>query len=164
MEKKLQKSYLTEWIHKKCTDSNKFYLEYKNFRDGLIEFKCLCCNKKYDKTCNINVKKKSFNTCKFSNQDINKFVLLLWKGIFLYEYIDDWRKFNEIPLPEKEYLYSHLHMKDITDADYKHTKEFVKIFKQKVLVNTMIYLFKEIRYCWLMCLIILEICVLKYIK
>ena len=55
-------------------------------------------------------------------------------------------------------------MKDITDADYKHTKEFVKIFKQKVLVNIMIYLFKEIRYCWLMCLIILEICVLKYIK
>ena len=43
--------------------------------------------------------------------------------------MDDWEKFNETTLPEKEYFYSHLNMDDITDADYAHAKEFVKIFK-----------------------------------
>ena len=57
MEKKLEKLYLTDYnlltvqessqalsegIHKnKCTNHNKFCLEYTNFKDGLVEFKCL---------------------------------------------------------------------------------------------------------------------------
>ena len=31
--------------------------------------------------------------------------------------MDDWEKLNETSLPEKEYFYSHLNIKDITDAD-----------------------------------------------
>ena len=34
--------------------------------------------------------------------------------------MDDWEKFNEAPLPEKEELYSNLNIEDITDADYMH--------------------------------------------
>ena len=48
------------------------------------------------------LKKRFGNTCKFSNDDINKFFLLFRKGV---EYMDDWEKFNEtlLPsLPEKE--------------------------------------------------------------
>ena len=37
--------------------------------------------------------------------------------------MDDWDKFNETSLPEKEDFYSHLNMKDITDGDYTHTKK-----------------------------------------
>ena len=33
------------------------------------------------------------NTYKFSNQDSNKSILLLQKGIYPYEYIDDWENF-----------------------------------------------------------------------
>ena len=36
--------------------------------------------------------------------------------------MDDWEKFNETLLPEKENFYSYLNMLDITDADYRHTK------------------------------------------
>ena len=36
--------------------------------------------------------------------------------------MDDWEKFSQTPLPEKEDFYSHLNMKDITDADYAHAK------------------------------------------
>ena len=36
--------------------------------------------------------------------------------------MDDWEKFNKTSLPEKEHLYSHLNMEDITDADYTHAK------------------------------------------
>ena len=41
----------------------------------------------------------------------------------------DWEKFSQISLPEKEDFYSHLNMEGITDADYVHTKKFVKILK-----------------------------------
>ena len=44
-------------------------------------------------------------------------------------YLDDWEKFNEILLPEKEDSYSHLNMEDITDADYQHAKKVCKDFK-----------------------------------
>ena len=36
--------------------------------------------------------------------------LLLWKGVYPYEYMDDWEKFNETSLPEKKDFYSHSNM------------------------------------------------------
>ena len=50
---------------------------------------------------------------------------MLQKGGYLYEYMDDWKKFREISLLEKD-LYSHLNMEDITDADYVHAKRVCK--------------------------------------
>ena len=68
------------------------------------------------------------NTFKFFNNDISKFVLLLKKGVYPCEYMDEWEKFNETSLPEKEEFCSSLNSEDITDADYMR-KEFVKTFK-----------------------------------
>ena len=59
---------------------------------------------------------------KFSNLYINKFILLLRKGTYPYEYMDDWERFDETTLPEKEEFYSNLNMEEITDADYMHGK------------------------------------------
>ena len=50
----------------------------------------------------------------------------MWKGVYPYDYIDDWEKFNEISLPEKAAFYSHFNMEDITDADYVHAKRVCK--------------------------------------
>ena len=36
--------------------------------------------------------------------------------------MDDWGKFNETTLPEKEEFYSNLNMEEITYADYIHGK------------------------------------------
>ena len=44
--------------------------------------------------------------------------------------MDEWEKFNETSLSEKEEFYSNLNMKDITDADYMHAR-FVKTLKDK---------------------------------
>ena len=53
------------------------------------------------------------------------------KSVYPYEYMDDWEKFNETSLSEKEDFYSHLNMEDITDADYAHVKRVCKEFEIK---------------------------------
>ena len=53
------------------------------------------------------------------------------KGVYFCEYMDDWEKFDETSLPEKEYFYSLLNMKDITDADYAPSKRVCKYFEIK---------------------------------
>ena len=74
-------------------------------------------NKNYQHKFDKNLKEQFFNTYTFSNNDNNKFILLLRKGVYPYEYMDDWEKFNETLLPEKEDFYSHLNMEDINDED-----------------------------------------------
>ena len=76
-------------------------------------------------------KERFFNTYKFSNHDNNKFILLLRRGVYPYEYMDDWKKFNEMSLPEKEDFYSHLNMEDIADTNYVHAKRVCKDFERK---------------------------------
>ena len=95
-----------------------------NFRDNLIEYKCLCCNKNYQYKFDEKLKE-------FPNHDNNKVILLLRKAIYSYEYMDDWEKFNETSSPKKEDFYCHLNMEDITDADYVHPKIVCKDFEIK---------------------------------
>ena len=45
--------------------------------------------------------------------------------------MDNWEKFNEAKLPEKEEFYSSLNMEDITDTDYMHVKRVRKDFEVK---------------------------------
>ena len=102
-----------------------------SLKDDLIECKCLCCNKNYQQKFDEKLKEQIFNIYKFSNHNNNKFILLLRKGVYPYEYMDDWEKFNEASLPEEEDFYSHLNMEDITDADYVHAKRNCKYFEIK---------------------------------
>ena len=53
------------------------FLEYMNFKDDLIEYKCLCCNNNCQHKFDEKLKERFFNTYKSSNHDINKFILLL---------------------------------------------------------------------------------------
>ena len=43
---------------------------------------------------------------------------MLQKGVYPYQYMDEWEEFNETSLPEEEF-YSNLNMEDIIDADKK---------------------------------------------
>ena len=45
---------------------------------------------------------------------------MLRKGVYPYEYMDNWERFNETSLPSKESFYSNLNMEDIDDIDYRH--------------------------------------------
>ena len=55
--------------------------------------------------------------------------MLLRKGIYPYEYMDSWERFNETSLPSKEDFYSNLNMEDIDDIDYRHGNNVFKRFK-----------------------------------
>ena len=41
-------------------------------------------------------------TYKFCDGNLNKFVLLLRKGLYSYDYMDSWERFNETSLPPKK--------------------------------------------------------------
>ena len=110
-------------------------LEYTNIEDGLIENKCLCCNKNYQQKYNETLKEQFSNTYRFSNLDKNKFILVLQKGVYSYEHMNDWGKFSETSLREKEEFYSHLNRDNISDADYTNAKRVCKDFEIKSLVE-----------------------------
>ena len=77
-------------------------------------------------------KKKRFkNTFKFSNNKYQEIYFVVKKGVYRYEHIDDWEKFNEKTLREKEEFYSNLNIEDITVADYIHVKRVCKDFEIK---------------------------------
>ena len=60
---------------------------------------------------------------------------MLRKRLYPYEYVNDWGKFNDTSLPEKDDFYNHLSMKDITDRDYTHSKKACKDFEIKNVIE-----------------------------
>ena len=48
--------------------------------------------------------------------------LLVRKGVYPYEYMDSWSKFEEDRLPSIDDFYSKLNMSGISDDDYEHAK------------------------------------------
>ena len=107
---------------------------------------------------------KDFSTLyKFCNVDLNKFFLLLRKGIYPYEYINSWERFDENTIPPKEAFYSELNLVNITDKDYEHVKKVWEALEIKNLGEYHVYMFNTIHFCLLMYLKTLEISVFKYI-
>ena len=48
--------------------------------------------------------------------------MLLRKGVYPYEYMDEWENFNEDKLPNKELFYSKVNKEHITNEDYAHAQ------------------------------------------
>ena len=95
--------------------------------DNQLIFQCLECKKNYKKDFNKESIKRFANTYEFCNGDINKFILLLRKRVYPYEYMDSWERFNETSLPGKKAFYSKLNLEDITDQDYEHPQVFKEL-------------------------------------
>ena len=102
---------LSEGIHSnKCDDCNSCLDYVRITKNEKLLLKCFNCDSYYNSFCNNS----------FCNNDLNKFILLLRKGVYPYEYMDSWERFNETSLPSKENFYSNLNMEDIDDIDYRH--------------------------------------------
>ena len=82
---------LADRIHKgKYKDCNCF-LDYESVKDNLIKYKCLYCNEDYSKKFDEELKERFKNTFKFSNNYINKFILLLKKVFILVSIWMNWK-------------------------------------------------------------------------
>ena len=73
--------------------------------------------------------KKVPSIYQFCNGNLNKFVLLLRKGVYPYEDMDSWEKFDETSLPDKKAFYSNLNLEDISDEDYAHAQKVWDVFE-----------------------------------
>ena len=58
--------------------------------------------------------------------------MLLRKGVYPYECMDSWERFNETSFPPKESFYSELNLEDISDKDHFHAQ---KLWKESEMRN-----------------------------
>ena len=126
---------LSEGINNnKCADC-KSSLDYIKTKNEKLILECYNCKQRYRKKFNKELIKRFASTYEFCNNDLNKFVLLLRKGLYPYESMDTWERFNEISLPSKEDFYSNLNMEHISDIDCRHAASVFKRFKLENLGN-----------------------------
>ena len=113
---------------KKCMERNKIKseCEFIGFKDNRLIYKCKKCNSKSYKPISKLIKRFP-STYQFCKKDLSKFMLLLRKGVYPYEYpyeyMDSWERFNETELQSKESFYSELNLEHITDEDYLHAQK-----------------------------------------
>ena len=60
--------------------------------------------------------------------DLNKLVLLLRKGVYPYEYMDSWERFDETSLPDEKAFYSKINYEGIADKEYAHAQKVWEVF------------------------------------
>ena len=120
---------LSEGLHK-CKDC-KLHPDCTSIKDNQLIFRCFRCKRNYEKDFNKELIKRFANTYKFCNKDLNKSILLLRKGVYPYEYMDNWERLDETLLPNREAFYSNLNMEDITDTDYRHANKVFNELKLK---------------------------------
>ena len=113
---------LPEGIHNNKCAHCKSCLDYIKTKNEKLILKCFNCEQYYKKKFNKELIKRFARTYEFCNKDLNKFILLLRKGVHHYEYMDNWERFNETSFDNKESFYSNLNMENIED---------IKIFKLK---------------------------------
>ena len=123
---------LSEGIHNnKCADCKSCLDSVRSTKNEKLILKCFNCETYYKKKINKQLIKRFASAYEFCDKDLNKFILLLRKGVYPYEYMDNGERFDETLLPSKESFYSHLNMENIDDIDYRHGNNVFKRFKLK---------------------------------
>ena len=122
---------LSEGLHNnKCVNCESC-LDYMKTKDEKLIFKCFNCKQNYEKYFNKELTKRFASKYEFCNKNLNKFILLLRKDVYPYEYMDNWERSDETSLPDKESFYSGLNIENIDDIDYRHGNNVFKRFKLK---------------------------------
>ena len=126
-----------------------------SYRGHIIQhqtsYPCLKCKncKKVGKSCVNPV----YNNLKYTSEEFkgDKLHLMSKKGVYPYDFMDSFEKFDQTELPDKEHFYSILNDQDITNDEYDHAKKVWKAFKIKTMGEYHdLYLGSDVL-CWLMC-------------
>ena len=75
--------------------------EFIGLKTNRLNYRCKECNGTSNKSINDLIEKFT-GMYKFCNGSLNKFVVLLRKGVYPYGYMDSWERFNETSLPPKQ--------------------------------------------------------------
>ena len=114
----------------KCKDN----MELINISGNYISsLGCERCRTKKTKELDEEVLKKNFNHTSRSWKCNEKFRLMIRKGVYPYEYMNGWEKFEETSLPPKDAFYSRLNMKGISDQDHEHAQKVWNTMEKKTL-------------------------------
>ena len=119
---------LTDNIHNVTCIKCKSNLCFVRAINEKLIFKCIDCEKEYEEEFNEELIERFANTYKFCDNDLDKFIMLLRKGVYPYEYTDEWDKFYEEVLPGKESFYSSLTLENISEIDYAHANNVFQKF------------------------------------
>ena len=65
----------------------------------------------------------------FEDYSVLQYDLLTRKGVYPYEYVNSWDRFNETQLPPIDAFYSNLNMSSISEEDYQHAQLVWKEFR-----------------------------------
>lgn len=79
--------------------------------------------------------KNDFTITRENEPDENKHELLFRKGIYPYEYMDSWERFQEKQLPGMDKFFSTLTDEDISEVDYEHAKKVWEMFRCETLAD-----------------------------
>ena len=94
----------------------------------LVRTSCKTCRSQKDQSY-IALTKRFPCTFKLCRGNAEEFLLLLRKGVYPYEYMDNTLKFNEKELPTIDTFYSNLEFCGISTEDYHHAKKVCDLFK-----------------------------------
>ena len=64
----------------------------------------------------------------FEDYSALQYDMLTRKGVYPYEYVNSWDRFNETQLPPIDVFYSNLNMSSISEEDYQHAQRVWKEF------------------------------------
>ena len=117
-------------LHSDKRTDYKSCLDYMTTKDEKLIFRCFDCKKNYEKSIKESIKRFA-NIYEFCNEDINKFIFLLRIIVYPYEQMDNWERFNETSLLNKEAFYGSLNMDDFRDIEQKHAKRVFKNVSNK---------------------------------
>lgn len=101
-------------------------------------------NTSLEKLCESMNKENFINLAQFCKSP-ERFELACRKGVYPYEYMDSWDKYNQLALPSRELFYNTLCQSHITPEDYSHAQRVWDVFKTKNLGEyTDIYLITDV--------------------
>ena len=80
-----------------------------------------------------------------------KLSLMSQKGLYPYDFMDSFEKFDPTELPTKEQFYSTLNDQHITNDNTTMQRKFGKPLKSRPWVNIITYILRAMCFYWLMC-------------
>ena len=94
---------------KRCKERSikviKSLCDFIRLKNNKINYKRKECKKRW-LTPISGLVKMFWSAYEICNRESNKFVLLLIKGVYSYEYMESWERFDETLLPEKKKLFT----------------------------------------------------------